>query len=230
MVSDDENSQDATGDAFDLLHFLARKRLARGLLTVVDATNVRPEDRRGLVELAREFHCLPVAIVMDVPERVCHERNSTRPDRSFGPHVIRNQRIAMRRNIRDLEREGFRHVYFVRTPEEAEAATLAREPLWNNLRHVTGPFDIVGDVHGCYGGALELLGKLGYVKEKRGAGEEEKRGRMGLNGWQAGESRRLEKLSHGRAAMRRLLVCRANPTPALPPGGRGVGCTPPGVS
>ncbi len=46
-----------------------RKRLALGRLTVVDATNVQPEARKPLVELARKYHCLPVAIVLNLPER-----------------------------------------------------------------------------------------------------------------------------------------------------------------
>src|SRR5260221_14025085 len=75
LVSDDENSQAATNDAFELLHFIARKRLAAGKLTVADATNVQAESRRPLVEIAREFHCLPVAIVLDLPERMAHDRN-----------------------------------------------------------------------------------------------------------------------------------------------------------
>src|SRR4051794_3965309 len=75
LVSDDENNQAATKDAFEVLHFIARKRLAAGKLVVIDATNVQPESRRPLVELAREYHCLPVAIVLDVPERVAHDRN-----------------------------------------------------------------------------------------------------------------------------------------------------------
>src|SRR5213593_205387 len=91
LVSDDENSQAATKEAFEVLHFIARKRLAAGKLTVVDATNVQPESRKPLVEIAREFHCLPVAIVLDLPERVAHERNGSRSDRDFGPHVIRQQ-------------------------------------------------------------------------------------------------------------------------------------------
>lgn len=161
-VSDDENSQEATGDAFDVLHFVARRRLARGLLTVVDATNVRPEDRQPLVEIAREFHCLPVAIVLDVPERLCNDRNTARPDRQFGPHVIRNQRRALTRSLRFLEREGFRRVHRIHTPEECDAATLTREPLWNNRKHETGPFDIIGDVHGCYDELIDLLTTLGY--------------------------------------------------------------------
>jgi protein phosphatase len=84
LVSDDENDQGATNDAFEVLHFVARKRLAAGKLTVIDATNVQPEARKPLVELAREFHCLPVAIVLDVPEKACAERNKSRPERQFG--------------------------------------------------------------------------------------------------------------------------------------------------
>lgn len=107
LVSDDENCQAATQDAFEVLHFIARKRLAAGKLTVVDATNVQPESRKPLVEVAREFHCLPVAIVFDLPERVARERNRTRPDREFGPHVIRQQSQQLHRSLRGLEREGF---------------------------------------------------------------------------------------------------------------------------
>jgi protein phosphatase len=162
LVSDDENSQAATKDAFELLHFIARKRLAAGKLTVVDATNVQPESRKPFVEIAREFHCLPVAIVLDLPERVAHDRNKTRPDREFGPHVIRQQSQQLLRSLRGLEREGFRHVHVLNSLEEIEAAVIERQPLWNNLKQEHGPFDIIGDVHGCFDELLELLGKLGY--------------------------------------------------------------------
>jgi len=162
LVSDDENSQAATKDAFEVLHFIARKRLAAGKLTVVDATNVQPESRKPLVEIAREFHCLPVAIVLDLPERVAHDRNKTRPDRDFGPHVIRQQSQQLHRSLRGLEREGFRHVHVLKSLEEVEAAVIERQPLWNNLRQEHGPFDIIGDVHGCFDELMELLGKLGY--------------------------------------------------------------------
>jgi protein phosphatase len=166
-VSDDEGNQQATADAFDVLHTIVRKRLARALLTVIDATNVRAEDRKPIVALAREFHCLPVAIVLDIPERICHERNASRPDRDFGPHVIRSQSIALRQGLRSLQREGFRHVFILRTPEDFEFATLTREPLWNNLKHLAGPFDIIGDIHGCYDELTDLLPKLGYTLIQR---------------------------------------------------------------
>jgi protein phosphatase len=69
LVSDNENDQTSTRDAFEVLHFIARKRLAAGRLTVVDATNVQPDSRKPLVALAREFHVLPIAIVFDFPEK-----------------------------------------------------------------------------------------------------------------------------------------------------------------
>jgi protein phosphatase len=169
LVSDNENEQAATNDAFDLLHTIVRKRLGRGRLTVIDATNVQPEARKSLVELAREYHVLPVAIVFDLPEKLCQERNTSRPDRQFGPHVIRNQAQQMRRSLRGLEREGFRYVFKLSTPDEVDAVTIERQPLWNNRRDVHGPFDIVGDVHGCLDELLELMATLGYQVERQDA-------------------------------------------------------------
>lgn len=163
LVADDENDQTATGDAFDVLYYIARKRLAAGRLTVIDATNVRPEDRRRLVELAREYHVLPAAIVFDLPERLCQERNAARPDRDFGPHVIRNQQQAMRKSLRGLEREGFRNLTVLKSAEDVEAATIERTKVWNDRRDEQGPFDLIGDVHGCREELVTLLEHLGYV-------------------------------------------------------------------
>ena len=169
LISDDENNQEATGDAFDLLKVIVGKRLARGLLTVIDATNVQPESRKPLVELAREHDVLPVAIVLDVPERICHERNRTRPDRDFGPHVIRSQIVQMRRSLRYLDREGFRYVHRLSHDSTdhgqilMEGTTFERQPLWNNRKADHGPFDIIGDVHGCFDELAELMTQLGYT-------------------------------------------------------------------
>jgi protein phosphatase len=170
LVSDDENDQSATNDAFDLLHYIARKRLAAGRLTVVDATNVQIEARKPHVALAREYHVLPVAIVLNLPEKLCHERNQSRPDRQFGPHVVRNQSQQLRRSLRGLEREGFRHVFVLSLPEEIAATTITRQPLWTNLKHEHGPFDIIGDIHGCYDELCESLGRLSYQIEVTGDG------------------------------------------------------------
>ena len=163
LVADDENDQSATGDAFDVLHYIAGKRLAAGRLTVVDATSVQPEARRSLIALAKEHDVLPVAVVLDLPERVCLERNASRPNRDFGAHVIRRQRDQLRRGLRSLRREGFRAVHVLDSEEEVAAAAITRTRLYNDLRTETGPFDVIGDVHGCRAELEELLGRLGYA-------------------------------------------------------------------
>ncbi|MBW5484097.1 polynucleotide kinase-phosphatase [Streptomyces bambusae] len=163
LVADDENDQSASKDAFDVLHYIAGKRLAAGRLTVVDATNVQSEARRQLIRLAREHDVLPIAIVLDMPEEVCAARNAQRPDRQDMPrHVIQRHRRELRRSLRGLEREGFRKVHVLRGVEEAETAEVVLEKRFNDLRHLTGPFDIVGDVHGCSSELEALLAKLGY--------------------------------------------------------------------
>ena len=162
LVSDDQNDQTVTNHAFELLHYIAAKRLTLGRLVVVDATNVQPEARKPLVQLARKFHCLPVAIVLNAPEDVCRERNRERDDRTFGPHVVRQQRSQLRRSLKALKREGFRHVFVMDTVEEIDTATVERVPLWNDKREEHGPFDIIGDVHGCCDELEQLLEQLEY--------------------------------------------------------------------
>lgn len=165
LVSDDENDQAATTDAFDVLHYIAARRLAAGRLTVVDATNVQQEARQPLVALARKFHVLPVAIVFNLPEQVCQDRNRNRADRDFGPHVVRQQRSQLRRSLKSLKREGFRHIFVLESPGEVDATTITRTPLWNDKRDEHGPFDFIGDVHGCCDELEELLIQLGYVPQ-----------------------------------------------------------------
>jgi polynucleotide kinase-phosphatase len=164
LVADDENDQSASKDAFDVLHYVAGKRLEAGRLTVIDATSVQSDSRRQLVELARKYDVLPIAIVLDVPEAVCAERNAARPDRAGMPrHVIQRHQRELRRSLRGLEREGFRKVHILRGVEEIDSAEISLEKRYNDLRHLTGPFDIIGDVHGCRSELETLLTKLGYV-------------------------------------------------------------------
>jgi protein phosphatase len=167
IVSDDENNQAATTDAFELLHYIAAKRLKNGLLTVIDATNVQKESRASLITLAKEYHCLPVAIVLDVPEKVCQERNGLRPDRNFGHHVIYQQRSQLRRSVKRLKEEGFRHIHVLHSQEEIDSISkIAREKLYNDKKEISGPFDIIGDIHGCFIELTELLATLGYKIEQ----------------------------------------------------------------
>ncbi|HEY2548959.1 MAG TPA: polynucleotide kinase-phosphatase [Streptosporangiaceae bacterium] len=170
LVADDENDQAATPEAFDLLHYIAGKRLRAGRLTVVDATNVQSDARRQLVALAREHDVLPVAIVLDVPEGICAARNATRQDRDFGAHVIRRQRDQLRRGLKGLQREGFRAVHTLLGTDEIADIRVVRTKLYNDLRHENGPFDVIGDVHGCRAELELLLAELGYQVSRDDAG------------------------------------------------------------
>ena len=162
LVADDENDQSATLDAFAVLNFIAGRRLAQPRFTVVDATNVQREARRPLVQLAKEHDLFPVAVVLDMPEAICQERNRSRPDRSFGPHVVRQQRAQLHKSLKGLQREGFRRVHVLRRVEEVETAEVQRTTLWTDRRTDHGPFDVIGDLHGCYSELTELLRRLGY--------------------------------------------------------------------
>ncbi|WP_372663711.1 polynucleotide kinase-phosphatase [Amycolatopsis kentuckyensis] len=163
LVADDENDQSASAEAFDALHYVAGKRLAAGRMTVIDATNVQRASRASLVKLAKEHDVLPTAIVLDLPLSVCVARNAGRPDRDFGDHVVRRQRGELQRSLKSLEREGFRRVHVLRGEAEVADAEIVVEPLRNDKRDLTGPFDVIGDVHGCAAELEELLAELGYA-------------------------------------------------------------------
>lgn len=162
LVADDENDQSISADAFDLVRAIADKRLKNRRLAVIDATNVRAADRRQWIELARRHHALPVALVLDVDVDTCVERNRTRPDRQFGPAVPQRMVGEIRRSLRGLEREGFRQVHVLRGVDAIVAAEVTRQPLWTDKRDLAGPFDIIGDIHGCADELEALLAKLGY--------------------------------------------------------------------
>lgn len=170
LVSNDESDQSATAAAFDALQYVAGKRLEAGLLTVIDATSVQPAARRALVELARAHDVLPVAIVLDLPESVSVARNAARTDRQIPAGVVRRQNDQLRRGLRHLRKEGFRAVHVLRTAEEVASASIERTRLLNDRTDEAGPFDVIGDVHGCRSELESLLGLLGYeiVRDERG--------------------------------------------------------------
>lgn len=163
LVADDENDQSATPDAFDVLHYIVGTRLRRGLLTVVDATNVQQAARASLVKLARSHNVLVDAIVIDVPESLARERNTRRPDRDFGSHVVSRQHRDLRRSLGRLKKEGFRRVHVLRGTEQVDAVEIVRERPWNDRSELPGPFDIIGDIHGCASELRTLLTELGWA-------------------------------------------------------------------
>lgn len=163
LVSDDENDQKATDLAFELLHTMIGLRLRNQRFTVVDATNLRPEDRRGLRRLASENDSLCSAILFDIPKKVCKERNAQRPDRQFSHRVIDRHQTLFKQTCRSIKKEKFHRVFRVKL-EDLDDLVMERTKLWCDKKEVTGPFDIIGDIHGCAAELQELLDKLGYRK------------------------------------------------------------------
>ena len=167
LIGDDENNQSVTAEAFETLFDVAGKRLDQGLLTVVDATNTQRRARQAVLACAKEHDVFAVAIVLDVPKEICEQRQTTRTDRHIEPAVVARQAEQLRRSLGGLRKEGFRYVH-VLSPEDIETAEIVRTALWMDKRQVTGPFDIIGDVHGCYDELTALLTRLGYVVDAQG--------------------------------------------------------------
>lgn len=167
MIADDEADQTATREAFHLLHQVAEARLRRGRLTVIDATNTRREARLPLLELARRYHVPCVAIVFDYPREVYVRHDRQRAGRHVGPDVIERQLRQLEENRSLLLEEPFQRRYWIRSPEEAATAIVVRRPLSCDRRWWHGPFDIVGDIHGCFDELVELLERLGYRVSER---------------------------------------------------------------
>jgi len=163
LICDDENNQHVTKAAFEVLNFIAAKRLEAGKLTVIDATSVQIEARKSLRALARKYHVPSAAIVFNLPERLCHEGNRYRSERQVWPAVIHQQYIDFKEFLDNLPRERFKHITILNSVAEIDAVEIKRIPLSNNLKHERGPFDIIGDVHGCFDELTDLLKKLGYT-------------------------------------------------------------------
>jgi protein phosphatase len=166
IVADDENDQSATDAAFQVLHLIVAKRLERGRLTVVDATNVRPAARAPLLELAHRCHLPTVVIAFDLPLELCEARRAVRTDRDAGAEVLQRQREQLHRGIDGLVAEGHWSVHVLRSAEEVAGVEIARVPLPPDRRRDRGPFDVVGDVHGCLVELETLLARLGYERER----------------------------------------------------------------
>lgn len=126
LVADDPNDQSATDAAFELLHSALGLRLARGRITVVDATNVDRWARERLLAVARRHDRPSVAIVFDLPLEVCLRRNAGRADRQVPPAAIRRQHIKMRDSLAGLESEGFRPVEILSTAGAVDSTRVER--------------------------------------------------------------------------------------------------------
>jgi protein phosphatase len=120
LVDDDENNQDASKDAFELMHFLTEKRLKRGKLTVIDATNVQKENRAKFLEIAKKYNCHTTIISFDIEEEIIKKRHDLRKDRFFGYDVLYLHRNDFKKSIKSIGNEGFNQIYLLKSPQDVE--------------------------------------------------------------------------------------------------------------
>jgi len=160
-ICDDPTEQAVSADAFHLLHQLAGRRLAWRRLTVVDATNLKSQGRRDLVRLAARHQAASVAVVLDLPTDLVRARNQARARQVPDP-VLARQTSDFHAELSALEREGFQAIHRIRDPQALQDLQIERVPLAVDRRGEAGPFDLIGDVHGCFEELRELLEGLGY--------------------------------------------------------------------
>jgi len=175
-VSESDGRQPVSTNASDAVHDTVEKRLRDRQLTVIDVANLSASERKQWIEIAHRWHAPAVAIVVDPDLKVCTARDSDWISRDFDPVVPQRTGSEMHEGLRGLQREGFRRVWILPSAAAIDEARVARRPLRTDKRGEPGPFDIIGDVHGCVAELESLLERLGYkVSWESAAGERQVR-------------------------------------------------------
>jgi predicted kinase/diadenosine tetraphosphatase ApaH/serine/threonine PP2A family protein phosphatase len=164
LAAGDPSDAGAIGSALDPAHRILSERLQRGHLTVFDATSVTTGARRALLDLAARHHVPAVACVLNLPVDECAARDRSRPDRRVGRPAIARQARQLEETLPRIEEEGFAAVHRIDRPDEAVAARVELVPLPCDRSDEKGPFDVIGDVHGCARELEILLRRLGYAR------------------------------------------------------------------
>ncbi len=159
IIADDESDQTASRDAFRLLYFILGERLRRGLLTVVDSTALQPSIRAELLKIARQHGSPTVAIVFALSQEVNQQWNASRT-RRVPADALERHRKNLDLSLRLLPTESFNTIYMLSSPEDIASARVIVGSFVPERS--APPFDIIGDVHGCYHELTTLFERLGY--------------------------------------------------------------------
>lgn len=162
LVGDREDLQAVSKQAFELFYFLIEKRMELRRLVVADSTALSTSARSRLLKLARDHYYFAVLIVLSADLATRRDRNQTR-DRRVADEVLVKQQEALDAALPGLKDEGWDEVYVLK-PDEVERLRIHLEPPGVRCR-VPPPYDIIGDVHGCFQELTELLDRLGWQRE-----------------------------------------------------------------
>ncbi len=134
-------SERVASEAFAAARLNIAQRLSDGLLTVATIGGEGADLSAALARLAHHHDVAPVALTL-------------------------GRAIAAARF--PLGPRSYEAAHALLTPHEWLTARIIRQPLACDLRGESGPFDIIGDVHGCYSELRDLLTLLGYVDDGAG--------------------------------------------------------------
>lgn len=159
LVSDSETNMAASGEAFKLFRFTIERRLSLGRFTVADSTAITRRARGELLRIGRKHGFYVALLIFNIPEDVCLARNAGRDRRVISPVIARMQKM-LGQTLKVVHSEGFDAVHVI--SEEALNNPTFEIKIRNHEATLPGPFDIIGDIHGCYDELIMLLDKLGY--------------------------------------------------------------------
>ncbi|MDG5816082.1 AAA family ATPase [Chitinispirillales bacterium ANBcel5] len=107
MISDDENDQSVSSDAFDLVHLIVQRRLKYEKLTVIDATNVKKTSRESILRINEQCGAFnTTAFIFNLPLSQCIQNDKNR-ERSVGADVIKKQFQSMNESIDSIKNESY---------------------------------------------------------------------------------------------------------------------------
>lgn len=109
VVGHHANDLRASADAFAVLDLVIERRLARGLLTVVDTLGMDPERHERWLEIARSNNRPSHLVVFSTDDKTCRKYNRSRP--SPVPTAVLTAQLKKWEETKDLLGEGFDHAH-----------------------------------------------------------------------------------------------------------------------
>lgn len=146
----------------DPLYCAVKERLQKAKLTVVDTTNMAPEQCKSLIQLARQYHILPSIIVLNIPLK-----DYTKEENHANTKAVSLKHKQLEQFIKYLKKShNLVALHVLNAIAVVHTVHIECQPIWTDKSSEEGPFDIIGDIHGCFDETKQLLEKLGYRIQK----------------------------------------------------------------